>query len=196
MTNNAEVCQYLPLVKAIARKLYKKCGGALPSLCESDFESWGTIGLLHGLQDHDPEKTPDIKRYLGYRISWSIHEGIKAWGRSVTMLPQWTREEHDQVEIHFQDVYEGFEPGADPGQHDAYVRGVLLREVEKLPGRLRRVIFMRFYLGYQFNEISAVMGITKQRAEQLSKEAIVQLQVQQKELDFQRVARQVRNTNT
>jgi RNA polymerase sigma factor (sigma-70 family) len=193
MNNDAEVSQFLPLVRSISHKMFQRIRFAHPSIDEGDILAMGAIGLLQGLQAFDQTKNPNKKQFLSYRIVFAIREGVKSWNRSLTHLPIKQREGRES-EIFFDDLCPAFEPVSDhPDQHDEYIKARLHDELLNLPDRLKRVLEMRYIQGLGFFEIGEQIGVSKQRAAQVAKLGIERLRVQFKENNFSRASRECKN---
>jgi len=186
MNNGAE--QYLHVVHRIARVMFEKAKETHPDISLDDCMSWGFLGLVAGLQDYNQQKTPDKKRYLSYRITWAIYDGMKEWGKGIVGIPK--RQKETNPETRFDDIFDGFEPSADCDQDRAVFHSLLREQISKLPHRSRRLIYQRFWQGLSFDEMGAMENLTKQRCQQLLKKAIEQLRAGFKGLELERVARQ------
>jgi RNA polymerase sigma factor for flagellar operon FliA len=87
----ALICECLPLVKSMARRLYMY---ASPSHDVDDLASAGVMGLLDAIEKFNPTKGASFKTYAGYRIRGAILDEIRA----LDWVPRSVREKASELE--------------------------------------------------------------------------------------------------
>ena len=122
----------------------------------------GRIGLWRAILGFDPERGFAFSTYAWSSIKHRIWRAVKAYGR-VDRTPFDPLEAPDPAV-----VWEG-----------KTIRRTLLVMVDRLPPRLAYVVMARYGLRghtpFLYRQIGASLGLTKQRAHQLHKEALVRL---------------------
>lgn len=80
---------YLPLVRAIAGRMYRRLRLIAPLLEYGDLIGYGTIGLMQACARYDGRPGNTFRTFAGWRIWGAIKDGLQDWDH----LTRWQRAE-------------------------------------------------------------------------------------------------------
>lgn len=181
---------HLPLVHRVAERLrasWRDSGLEIDDLVGS-----GTVGLIQAADRFDPTKGARFKTYAEIVIEGAIRDGVgrgSCWfGRRAAgsvavvhlddLAPDgcegWLGQAHDGQRLG-PALWNGrpfFQP---PSEGDVDLGPLLIRELQRLPERQRRVIELCFLGDKRLTQAAKEMGIRLPRASRLRKEALQRL---------------------
>jgi RNA polymerase sigma factor for flagellar operon FliA len=73
-----EITKYLPLVKAIARRVVRGLPGGATVAEIDDFVSVGVIGLMDAAERFDPTRNDRFERFAGFRIEGAMQDYLRS----------------------------------------------------------------------------------------------------------------------
>jgi RNA polymerase sigma factor for flagellar operon FliA len=175
------VCHYLPLVKLVART----AGRRVHDSYRPDLISFGVIGLMDAIDKFDAGVGVRFETYASRRIRGAIIDGIRA----LRWLPRGAehkggRKIHEVVAVDFQTArsshgYPLAETLSDrveslPGDEAelAAEHHEVVRAIDGLPQRERRVVLDYYFERRRLADIGAEMGISESRVCQLHQRAL------------------------
>lgn len=173
------VHDHLPLVEAIAARVYRRVGGSVEL---TELISFGAEGLLQAARRFDPSGSASFKTFAHYRIRGAIYDGLarhgsmgrKAYRRyrdewnacSLTALPQ-----HGTVET---DPIEDMEP-TDERLFKSQMFELLEKAIAELPERKRKLIRARYFEGSTLEGAGAELNVSKSWASRMHASALMEL---------------------
>jgi RNA polymerase sigma factor (sigma-70 family) len=152
-----ELENYLPLVKKIAYKYYKKYSYFIEY---NDLVNYGVLGLIDAYNKYDPKKA-EFTTYAYFRVNGNIIYELQKMNKlKVTFV-----EDYQQFENHkSKDNIEGL-----------FLNNELSKEVihtlNGLNEKQRKVIVLKYYQDVPTNKISKEMKVSNSRVHQLAQEA-------------------------
>ena len=184
------VCHYLPLVKLVARSTGRQTDESF----RPDLLSFGAIGLMDAIDKFDAEVGVQFETYATRRIRGAMFDGL----RSLTWFPRGadrraSRKIHKIVAVDFQtaQAQNGYplaetlsdrvEELPDDIAEIAAEHQEVVRAIEALPPRERRIVLEYYFERRCLADIGADMGISESRACQLHRRALQALAVMLRE---------------
>jgi RNA polymerase sigma factor FliA len=178
------ICHYLPLVKLVARS----AGRRVDESYRPDLISFGVMGLMDAIEKFDASIGVQFETYAARRIRGAMADGI----RSLKWFPRGaetrsSRKIHKVVAVDFQTAqsphgYPLAETLCDrveqlPGDEveTAAEHQEVVRAIEHLPQRERRVVLEYYFERRCLADIGSDMGISESRACQLHRRALFAL---------------------
>jgi RNA polymerase sigma factor for flagellar operon FliA len=181
--------QYSSLVRQIAGGFQRK----LPrNVLRDDLIAAGMSGLWDAIRKHGMEQTENFGWYVRVRIRGAILDELRAqdW------LPRRARAAAAEaaagspkavgapVVLRFDEVSEseqarcltaGESSNTERAVEAKFVREALVRVVDQLPERERRIVSMHYFKGVKFKELGKMLGVSEPRISQLHSRAMGRL---------------------
>ena len=148
---------------------------------EEDLFSAGMVGLMVASRSYDASRGAEFKTYAYHRIRGAILDEL----RRLDFLPRSQREKARadgreapaMVAIPTdEDGQESLAAGElEPGCETEDLRDLLLREVDRLPEKMRIVMTLYYQEGLRMREIGDRLGLTESRVSQIHSNAVSRL---------------------
>ena len=98
-----------------------------------------------------------------------------------------TRQRYQERSLHLFNIQQNIEDDLIERETILYRQNLISNELNKLPVRLKEVLYLRYFEEYSYDEIAEILGISNQVARNYASRAIKKLRARTHHLDFKKL---------